>query len=347
MATETDIAQRLHDCLCKIRPLQSNQRNRNRLLNGIEQKLVTTVPASDDPYSHLNEIISYAWSWGRVNGKYALDIVIGNAIQLVKGTDLERKLKDLKLELEKTWKNHINVVVFAMTLKQAEELDSERRHSPSDDNYRKWEKLKSTLQKHKINNMLSSYGENIDDWTPLITDVPKPPSIRNIIQEIVDKRNKESVDIQFLSSDFFSKDQDKKNKARSLFAYFGGVLIIDVISMYHVNLRNDFLASGAASINNPISMAVVSPINKNLLELNLLLEKEIYVPCLWDALKRFDTVYDPYYNFNTGDIRGLQHWLHSILLEYRAKPNPKGIAMFEERMGKSNPDIMSYISGVN
>jgi hypothetical protein len=210
----------------------------------------------------------------------------------------------------------IQVVVIAMTDKEAEELDQEVVFDGSGESSVECEhlqRLKDALREYRIEDFTSCYGSSRDDWKPLIADRKAP--IREIMQSVVDKlnkRSKELISLEYLSSEFLSPSAQEHHRAWNTLEDHNGILIIDAISMFHPRLRELCLESQLIG-SKKFAVIVLSPLKSNAITVNKLLQDQIYSPHLKRAYYHFENHFHLPYEFSVGDINSLRRWLFSIL----------------------------------
>jgi hypothetical protein len=82
--------------LCSI-PALENQGTRNMLLNGLPRGPVGAINRSSAILTDLYNIVEMAEGAGRLtSGEYAINVIIENAIRLVRGTQFEDRLRQFK-----------------------------------------------------------------------------------------------------------------------------------------------------------------------------------------------------------------------------------------------------------
>lgn len=205
----------------------------------------------------------------------------------------------------------IQVAIIAMTRLEAIELVAETIFSDLKAR-ESWQKLKEVLQRHLQDFTLCYDESRRDGWRPLIKINQK--SIWEIIEEDVVKELKEQgraiINLENLSTMCLSPNDVERDQAWEKLATYGGILIVDAISMCHPQLRRYFVQ--LIGSNRRIAVIVVVPRNDH--EINELLENEIYIPHLGMVFRRFAKHFDPIYEFGVGDLNTLHRRLGLILL---------------------------------
>ncbi len=341
---------RLLELLNKV-PALKDRANRDTLLRNLPASISLNIARYDKPFADLASIVAGAKECGAIpkTGRHALDIILSNTIFFVIGLALEPELQALRNEFQQlAQKEHtIQIVVVSMTQEQAIDLNDETAF----DNQGELEifrELKAAMQTDGIEDFTSCYGENRDEWKPLTTD---ELSINKILGEIVDTLNRyreetgrSTFTLDYLSEWFFSMENEERSFALDTLERYGGVIIIDAISMYHPRVRKALINSQLTG-KNRIAMVVISPLEPKLFKTNQLLEEQIYSSSMETAYRYFTKNFDPLYEFGVGDVCNLRRWLVSTLpnldLEKRrlsqeirsairaeVKPNqsPRGIA---------------------
>lgn len=92
--------------------------------------------------------------------------------------------------------------------------------------------------------------------------------------------------------------------------------------MYHPDLREIFFKSSSLNINNPVSVVVLSPLEKNKIDVNMYVEQEVYNKHLGITFGHFSG-FDPRYEFGLDNMYSLRRWLYFNLLADRKKPRIK------------------------
>ncbi len=340
----TDVAfyDRLISFLIDTKPLK-DKIARNQLLDNLPEGPRSCIQGSEAMSTDLREIVNNVKTWGRIldNDRHALEIMMDNVKQHVKGTEREKQLEELRTDFQRMRLENIHIAVVAMTHDEAQQLDSGVvPYKPSE--IESWKELKSYLNEHMLGDFTSYYKESRDEWVPFFAN-GKP--IKDVLQEEVDDLNKirrqgSVIELEFLSSYYLSADRHERSRARSLLTSYGGVVIIDAISMYHTDLRDVFFKFSLLSPNNPVAVIVVSPLERNRLNVNANLEKIVYHNHLEVAFERF-TAFDPRYKFGIDDMCCLQRWLYLNLLADRHKsPYCKGIGeAFQRETKKQSQNI--------
>lgn len=159
----------------------------------------------------------------------------------------------------------LNIVILAMTNKQADELFDkqifEQEHDP--DYKRPLADLLSTLNKYTYNieDLKNCYGTTSEAWVPLtITKMPLKNLINNYLQEFgYDLASTNQV--TYLSSDFLANDnKEQHKKADKKIENEGGILIIDPISLYHPIIKKRLQNSQLLSPHSPVELIVIPTI---------------------------------------------------------------------------------------
>lgn len=314
---------RLLDLLSRINALGSPE-NRNALVRNLPRNLVQTMPRYDTPQADLISIIENAKQWGFIYTmrKQALEIVIDNTRRFVQGSQMEQELIGLKSDFQQSKQIDIRIAVTTMTREQAIALDNETVFNNQEE-LNQFKALRSALHKCGITDFTLHYGEYRDDWKPCV--MVNQRSIREILQGVGQwlKANRDilaetALNLIFLSDQIFSVDEEGKEErlqAEKILKKYGGILIIDIISLYHPQIRNTLMHSQLIDSDKPVAMIVVSPLESKVLELNELLTNHIYIsPFMERAFDSFAKDLNPLYQFDVNDIYNLRRWLSSTFL---------------------------------
>lgn len=347
----TDVAfyNSLISFLRDITPLK-DRISRDHLLNDLPEGPVSTIQRSDAMLTDLREIVNNVKTWGRIldNDKHALEIMMDNVKEHVKDTKREGQLEKLRTDFQQMGLKNIHIAVVAMTHDEAQQLDSGVvPYKPSE--IESWKELKSYLNEHILGDFTSYYKESRDEWVPFFAN---GKTIKHVLQEEVDDLNKirrqgSVIELEFLSSYYLSADRYERSQARSLLTSYGGLVIIDAVSMYHAELRDMFFKFSLLSPNNPVAVIVVAPLERNRLNVNANLEKTVYHNHLEVAFERF-TAFDPRYKFGIDDMCCLRRWLYlNLLADRRKSPYCKDIReAFQQETKKQSQNIYTKIERV-
>jgi hypothetical protein len=218
------------------------------------------------------------------------------------------ELMDAVLELKVVV---IKFLVAAMTYDEAITLFNKTAFIGSQDSLKQQEAFQNFLNSsttEKFPNLQEYYGQSREDWRPHYCG---GSSIEQIIVDTItflNKRNNYLFVPKFVSSPFFSTNEEEHVQARNLLESVG-VLVIDAISMYHPWLQQRI--KDAYTIHKRSAILVVSPFNAPEKGINQLIEAAF--KNVQEAYERFNTTHDHLCEIDFGDDRSLRRWFcHAI-----------------------------------
>lgn len=308
----------LIDYLESINSLGSGRNDRNILLNNLSNCPIGTINRSDAAKFDLFRIVKEVHSWGFIESsdKYALEILMENTRGLVRNTSKEKDLNSLKDKFNLLIRKEVTIpfVIISMNSDQAAELDSGTVFR--DKAIRK--NFKKLLRFWGFQNLAPFYNTNGILWEQL---QGINQDIHEIINNSVDELNGESrgkfiISLKDISSIFLSTNEVKKRQARNELENFGGLVIIDILSLFHPDIQNILLSqSKALRVENSVALVVISPLMKNALEIQKIVKDQIYKKdFMSNTFYCFENLLDPRYEFGVDEICKLRRWLTSNLL---------------------------------
>ena len=189
-------------------------------------------------------------------------------------------------------------------------------------------------------NWVQNYRGRRDTWTP--HTVPEH-SIEEIVSfqiEELNLHNREPTGLPllqriFISENAFNEDVDIRSQTWEYVNHYGGVVIIDAVSLFHPTLRNELIQSGTL-LNENIAILFLSPVNTSILQINALIEDMIKTQ-LRPSYVRFDMNLDNLCEIGAGNLRSIQRWLFAALPEtvknIQEQSRKKNQRLFQRRMG--------------
>lgn len=258
---------------------------------------------------------------------------------------IEARLVELEAGQSRGTPIHIPFVIVAMTKQEASDLINEKileSDRVAVTERTRFEECKKAFQEEEIENWLSHYSEDREDWRP---HTCPENTICEIISEIVTSINLLQLEIptgqlihpQFCSTSFFAYDEDIQEETWSELAGSGCVLIIDAISLFHPHLRQTLSDSHMGS-NEQVAMLILSPINPCANKANQLIEQEIRLR-MRRAFVRFEKQLDKLCEIGVGDLRALRRWLFAVLPEaanivQNKRPLPANLRILRDTIGE-------------
>jgi predicted phosphodiesterase len=234
----------------------------------------------------------------------------------------------------------IPFVIAAMTKPEADELDENLANIFQD----LFENFKKDLQNFKIIEWQSCYTDLRENWKPYIY---KNKSINIIVSDVIKHLNQNGcacgakscprINLVNFSKEFFDTDERNGPDARSWFVNYGGILIVDSISLFHPFVLESLRQSGVLKSDN-VAVLVLSPIHSCILSPNQfivdLIRKHMITEFDDKSINLVST-----YEKGIRDANTLQRWLFSTLPELRAKLQNNTIEfwgkMLRDNVGKN------------
>ncbi len=301
----------------------NKKENRNLLLKNMPPSPTSTIDRYDSRLADLSTIVKNAKDWGKLlSGDYALQILMNNAKQFVKGTELEEQLKQLILEFDSQLQNEIEIpfVIVAMTKSEVEGLTKKITSNQGQTlelELEKFQKIINLIQKDGRNFFVAHYSNLREEWKPFTLE---QESIKTVITNIISDINSfyESSNIPwikpiFVSEDFLGDDYNRRIDIWNNLRQSGCVIIVDAISLFHPQVRETLLQAQITSKEN-VTILVLSPVNPYEIEANKLLE-EIIRHRMQAAFSRFDKNFDKFCEIGIGNLRTIKRWFFSIIPE--------------------------------
>lgn len=248
----------------------------------------------------------------------------------------------------------VQVAVVSMTRKQVLTLNStlDTEGITADiSEFPSLQQMYSILSNYGIDEIESCYGEEPDDWKPLLSN--NNLTIKQIIMDVLEKTTSShpgwagnaTVHLQSVSSAFLSEEDTDRDDARILLATRGGVIVVDALSLYHPTIRKYLADSNLFAINLPVAMVVLSPLRSDRIPVHQILHGQIFPTHFEVAFQHFVKRLDPFYEFNVGDYCGLRRWLFSVLPNYKRRAmSSEARAAAETQLGPS-VGMVQYVSG--
>jgi hypothetical protein len=252
----------------------------------------------------------------------------------------------------------IPFVVGAMTYTEATNLvsgsvfDSDNV-APKD--RKQFEEFIISLQEHLPINILSNYGQYRENWKP---STGSTLQIGTIILDVIRRTNEKTyisglnlplLKAQFISKWFFAEDPNTRKEVWRRLGQSGYVLIIDAVSLFHPGFRQRLLQSQMGVNEQQVSMVVLSPLSSNLLRPNIIVEDAVRDQ-MQRAFALFSEDLDWRYEFGISDLRAMQRWLISILVEtaktaQRPKANSYALESFRNQISQPRLGIEQLMYG--
>nr|MDJ0705895.1 hypothetical protein [Leptolyngbyaceae cyanobacterium MO_188.B28] len=185
--------------------------------------------------------------------------------------------------------------------------------------FRQFQELKRTLG---IERLALQYGLSRDAWQPLGM---KQRTIKEIIQNLVEKKinpnrnpDEEKAFIDYVSNLLLPQNDELSISTCDEFRKYGGVIVIDPISMYHPKIKDLLQQSQLLGWDNIISIIVTFPLNPKAYAIEGLLEEYIYRSTLATPFKHFEDFSETYLGeFGVGSTYSLRRRIHEAIIRIR------------------------------
>jgi V8-like Glu-specific endopeptidase len=236
---------------------------------------------------------------------------------------------ELRQNLDKPEFVEIPIVIVAMTKKEAESIFNDSNHNGE---LSKFHDFKKSFINHDVSKWLSHYSENRENWQP---HACSEGTICDVIWDIVDEinyllrqdPNQKFIRPKFVSKEFFDEeDEDKQDNIWSDIREFGGIIIVDAVSVFHPNIQKIASRSEVFS-HRKVSVLVINPLNTLAVEANRLIEEETR-SCMRQFFTRFAKRFEESCELGVSSIQSIERWLYNILPktaefadEYQSDPN--------------------------
>ncbi len=223
---------------------------------------------------------------------------------------------ELKQKKIKTEHNEISVpiVVVAMTKNEAEDLIL---NSDIRGDLKSFGKFTKIFSEKDIEQWLSQYKQDRESWQPYAFE---NDSIRKLIENmgkvinfwLRENKSSELIRLKFVAEQFFNEDDlDSQGELWKELIDSGGIVIIDIVSLLHPEIREIFIQSHVSSHKN-VALLGLTPMSISTLEAtNLFLERIRY--WMRNAFTRFSSDLDNTCDFGTSNMQAIERWLFNAL----------------------------------
>jgi hypothetical protein len=201
----------------------------------------------------------------------------------------------------------IPVAVYAMTSNEAVQFIEGSKAKPN--------RILKMLSKHGVDGIASHYGTSRDLWRPLVGE---EKTVSVLVEEMAQHENEKSstqlIWPRFYSDDLFSGDPGRQFKAFRQFNEYGGILIVDAVSLFFDELRSTLTSCSLWGTNTAIM--TLHPLGMDRFEISssvvgkdgILRQKEFNLP-----FSRFFEEYDSNCDLAVSDIWHVKRWLAQML----------------------------------
>lgn len=196
---------------------------------------------------------------------------------------------------------------------------------------------KSLLTHDGITELENFYGQTPEEWKPhRFSDA----TIESVVWQMMNHHNEEHrhkeapiVIPKFITKDFCSESDISYQKAKNYLEKYGGVIIIDSVSLHHPQVYKRLSGSGLIN-KDKVAVLVLSPVSQSTIDSNELLEKVIRTQMdMGYAFDRFERKCDLLCEIGVRDKRMFKRWfinmLHKITLDAK-RMTETNRAEFEE-----------------
>ncbi len=248
----------------------------------------------------------------------------GNIELISRSTTSDMLKKDLVADLGKS--NNVSIhsnyyppvsiplLTVAMTKEEARSLITESVFEDpfaSRMDLRRYREFKEFLTHNFLDDLMSDYGNERDDWIPHICP---NKSIVDILSSVVRRLNQEYqllLNIKSASNDLFGTNFGRQQVIMNSMLQNGGLIVIDAISLFNPVLLNNLKKSGLTAYKN-IAIVIIYPTEYKRGQLNTLIEDLIRQELPMVEL-RFDQTLDSLVEIGIVDSRTLIRWLNFTL----------------------------------
>ncbi len=261
----------------------------------------------------------------------------------VEGRKPTRKKIARELQSSNIVRVKVSIAVVAMTQEEAEQLDTGKvfgEHGEDTEDFRQFQQLKKALG---IEQLALQYGLSRDEWQPLGI---KQRTIKEIIQNLVEEKinpnrrpDEKKLFIDYVSNLLIPQNNEFSISTCDEFRNYGGIIVIDPISMYHPKIKDLLQRSQLLGWDDVISIIVTFPFYPKAYEIERLLEEYIYKSVLAIPFKHFEDCSETCLSeFGVGSIHSLRHRIHKAILRIRDRnfvPSQAQIKAAFEGMGEN------------
>jgi hypothetical protein len=201
-----------------------------------------------------------------------------------------------------------------------------------------FQKFQAELARQGLQDLQACYVSNVrEEWRPsYCVDGSMQKVINDILANLNKKRslNQPMFTPEFIADSFFSDNHLERSKSIHSLRDFGGVLVIDAISMFHPRLSTRIIKSSIDAYDH-IAVVVVSPIDVTtqpvLENLNKYIEDN-FNENMGQAYTRFHTELDHLCEIDLGNLRSLKRWFFRAIPEMTVRLIDKGDARRSENL---------------
>ncbi len=244
--------------------------------------------------------------------------------------ELVRVGKELRPDIQ--WPGSVLFVIAAMTKEEAKALKKGAGFSPQElELFREFERELADIG---ITNWVEQYGKRRDDWRPLGQESSIWQEVLNVAAAV-----KPTVKPISYSDRVFAKDGKVRRATWNKLAAFGGIVIIDAISLFHTNIREKLDASGLTH-EKKVPVFTLSPFDAFALSINGRIKKHIEQ----QFSRMFDYLFDhtlpekedPECEIGISGLRSLRRWLHRTIPHVIpvVKADEENIKAMEGKLGE-------------
>lgn len=281
----------------------------------------------------------------KANKEEKQDGIIVNLVKNIVETINQLKVQSPRIENKK---KHIEIpiVVVAMTEKESEFLIN-GEYSGSD-----FQMIKEIFTEEDFIEWRSNYKEDRNCWRPYINE---NRTIKRIVADmafIINKDYKYNGRViypKFVTESFF--DTEEKGKQHAIWKKLitsGGIVIIDLLSLFHPSINRIFSESTVSS-HNEIAIICFFPMSKSSINAYSLIKEQ---PChiLWGATERFSKEFDQLCEFKSNSPESIQRLLYYMLRKkaidkISIQANPKKRIKLRDDRNKEPSGIVNVILG--
>ncbi len=255
---------------------------------------------------------------------------------------------ELQRQTDNTEYIDIPIVIVAMTKSEAEELIYE---SSSEESFSKFQRFREYFTQEDIEEWLSHYQEFRKNWQPYNhSDRSVYEIVCDMIWEINNwnASNLQLIRPKFAEKFFIQEDEDIRDEICCELTQSGGIVVVDVVSLFHPTIRKIFSQSSIDS-HEKVAIIGITPLSLTALEANSIVEEEIQQG-MWRAYSRFRKNFDTSCEFGVSNLHAIERWLFNVLqttakTTYEYKSNLKNCKKFRRQSMKKKHGIGRAIFG--
>ena len=226
----------------------------------------------------------------------------------------------------------IPFVVAAMNSEEALQLENGEVFNSDEVAPAICKKFKVFQNEFNCENWCSCYKKARDHWIPSLNSTD---SIGKLIDKMSEKINDSKSDIKIfpvsLSEDFFSEEENKRQKSLDELEHIG-IVIVDTISLFHPRVAKILLEDAQLGGNRQTAIVTISPCIPESNTIPESLQSHISEKMNW-AVAKFKNKCDLLYWFEEKDYDKFQWWFFNAFSKLLRPFEKGGFARPENKIG--------------